>query len=211
MGQAILDPVSYPAEETGNRIGKQGEAGPAEPVEKMAGSPEKSSTAQELKEQGNRLFLCRKYQEAATCYSKAIVSDRRCKTIHLRGAVSIVLACVSNFWCHSAFQNRNPSVAVYYTNRALCHVKLQQHDKALADCKRALELDSQSVKAHFFLGQCHLELENYDEAIGNLQKGQIQLLEDGEDFFKLVRERPGVALHSVALCIVSKISSRADS
>lgn len=40
----------------------------------MAGSPEKSSTAQELKEQGNRLFLCRKYQEAATCYGKAIVS-----------------------------------------------------------------------------------------------------------------------------------------
>lgn len=61
---------------------------------------------------------------------------------------------------------------MYYTNRALCHVKLQQHDKALADCKHALELDSQSVKAHFFLGQCHLELENYDEAIGNLQKGQ---------------------------------------
>lgn len=51
-------------------------------------------------------------------------------------------------------------------------MKLQQHDKALADCKHALELDSQSVKAHFFLGQCHLELENFDEAIGNLQKGQ---------------------------------------
>ena len=72
----------------------------------------------------------------------------------------------------SPLQNRNPSVAVYYTNRALCHVKLQQHDKALADCKHALELDGQSVKAHFFLGQCHLELENYDEAIGNLQRGE---------------------------------------
>jgi len=71
-------------------------------------------------------------------------------------------------------------VAVYYTNRALCHVKLQQHDKALADCKHALELDSQSVKAHFFLGQCHLELENYDEAIGNLQKGQSRLCETVE-------------------------------
>lgn len=68
-------------------------------------------------------------------------------------------------------QNRNPSVAVYYTNRALCYVKLQQYDKALADCKHALELDSQSVKAHFFLGQCQLELENYEEAIGNLQRG----------------------------------------
>uniref|UniRef100_A0A8C5B675 E3 ubiquitin-protein ligase CHIP n=1 Tax=Gadus morhua TaxID=8049 RepID=A0A8C5B675_GADMO len=128
-------------------------------MEKMSASPEKSSTAQELKEQGNRLFLCRKYQEAATCYSKAI--------------------------------NRNPSVAVYYTNRALCHVKLQQHDKALADCKHALELDGQSVKAHFFLGQCHLELENYDEAIGNLQRAynlaKEQRLNFGDDIPSALR------------------------
>lgn len=68
-------------------------------------------------------------------------------------------------------QSHSPSVPAYYTNRALCYVKLQQYDKALADCRQALELDSQSVKAHFFMGQCHLEMENYDEAIGNLQKG----------------------------------------
>uniref|UniRef100_A0A8C1W5G1 RING-type E3 ubiquitin transferase n=1 Tax=Cyprinus carpio TaxID=7962 RepID=A0A8C1W5G1_CYPCA len=125
----------------------------------MASSPEKSSSAQELKEQGNRLFLSRKYQEAATCYSKAI--------------------------------NRNPSVAVYYTNRALCYVKLQQYDKALADCKHALELDSQSVKAHFFLGQCQLELENYEEAIGNLQRAynlaKEQRLNFGDDIPSALR------------------------
>ncbi|CAM4724022.1 unnamed protein product [Leuciscus chuanchicus] len=125
----------------------------------MASSPEKSSSAQELKEQGNRLFLSRKYQEAVTCYSKAI--------------------------------NRNPSVAVYYTNRALCYVKLQQHDKALADCKHALELDSQSVKAHFFLGQCQLELENYEEAIGNLQRAynlaKEQRLNFGDDIPSALR------------------------
>lgn len=68
-------------------------------------------------------------------------------------------------------QTHSPSVPAYYTNRALCYVKLQQYDKALSDCRHALELDSQSVKAHFFMGQCHLEMENYDEAIGNLQKG----------------------------------------
>uniref|UniRef100_A0A671RBI3 RING-type E3 ubiquitin transferase n=1 Tax=Sinocyclocheilus anshuiensis TaxID=1608454 RepID=A0A671RBI3_9TELE len=125
----------------------------------MASSPEKSSSAQELKEQGNRLFLSRKYQEAATCYNKAI--------------------------------NRNPSVAVYYTNRALCYVKLQQYDKALADCKHALELDSQSVKAHFFLGQCQLELENYEEAIGNLQRAynlaKEQRLNFGDDIPSALR------------------------
>lgn len=38
------------------------------------GSPEKSHSAQEHKEQGNRLFVGRKYPEAAACYGRAIVS-----------------------------------------------------------------------------------------------------------------------------------------
>lgn len=70
-------------------------------------------------------------------------------------------------------QTRNPLVAVYYTNRALCYLKMQQPEQALADCRRALELDGQSVKAHFFLGQCQLEMESYDEAIANLQRGGL--------------------------------------
>uniref|UniRef100_A0A669EPJ9 E3 ubiquitin-protein ligase CHIP n=2 Tax=Oreochromis TaxID=8139 RepID=A0A669EPJ9_ORENI len=128
----------------------------------MSESPEKdaSVSAQELKEQGNRLFLSRKYLEAAACYSKAIVRV-------------------------------SPSVPAYYTNRALCYVKLQQYDKALADCRQALELDSQSVKAHFFMGQCHLEMENYDEAIGNLQKAynlaKEQRLNFGDDIPSALR------------------------
>ncbi|XP_078125920.1 E3 ubiquitin-protein ligase CHIP-like isoform X2 [Sander vitreus] len=127
----------------------------------MPESPEKISSvsAQELKEQGNRLFLNRKYMEAAACYSKAI--------------------------------SHSPSVPAYYTNRALCYVKLQQYDKALADCRHALELDSQSVKAHFFMGQCHLEMESYDEAIGNLQKAynlaKEQRLNFGDDIPSALR------------------------
>ena len=108
------------------------------------GSPDKSPSAQELKEQGNRLFVGRKYPEAAACYGRAIT--------------------------------RNPLVAVYYTNRALCYLKMQQPEQALADCRRALELDGQSVKAHFFLGQCQLEMESYDEAIANLQRVPFALL-----------------------------------
>ncbi|XP_073504686.1 E3 ubiquitin-protein ligase CHIP isoform X2 [Phyllobates terribilis] len=125
----------------------------------IGGSPEKSVSAQELKEQGNRLFVARKYQEAISCYSKAIT--------------------------------RNPSIAVYYTNRTLCYLKIQQPDKALADCKHALELDCQSVKAHFFLGQCQLEMENYDEAIANLQRAynlaKEQRLNFGDDIPSALR------------------------
>ncbi|XP_072457583.1 E3 ubiquitin-protein ligase CHIP isoform X2 [Notamacropus eugenii] len=68
---------------------------------------------------------------------------------------------------------------------------MQQHDKALSDCKHALELDSQSVKAHFFLGQCQLEMENYDEAIANLQRAynlaKEQRLNFGDDIPSALR------------------------
>lgn len=82
-------------------------------------------------------------------------------------------------------------MAVYHTNRALCYVKMQQFDKAVADCKHALELDSQSVKAHFFLGQCLVEMENYDEAIGNLNRAynlaKEQRLNFGDDIPSALR------------------------
>ncbi|KAM4530481.1 E3 ubiquitin-protein ligase CHIP-like [Odontesthes bonariensis] len=127
----------------------------------MSESPEKSASvsAQELKEQGNRLFLNRKYSEAAACYSRAI--------------------------------SLCPSVPAHHTNRALCYVKQQQYDKALADCRQALELDGQSVKAHFLMGQSHLEMENYDEAIGNLQRAYYlakeQRLNFGDDIPSALR------------------------
>lgn len=82
-------------------------------------------------------------------------------------------------------------MAVYYTNRALCYLKMQQHEQALADCRRALELDGQSVKAHFFLGQCQLEMESYDEAIANLQRAynlaKEQRLNFGDDIPSALR------------------------
>lgn len=88
-------------------------------------------------------------------------------------------------------QTRNPLVAVYYTNRALCYLKMQQPEQALADCRRALELDGQSVKAHFFLGQCQLEMESYDEAIANLQRAyslaKEQRLNFGDDIPSALR------------------------
>ena len=48
-------------------------------------------------------------------------------------------------------QSKNPTVATYFTNRALCHIKQKQYENACKDCRRALELDSALVKGHFFL------------------------------------------------------------
>lgn len=61
----------------------------------------------------------------------------------------------------------------YFTNRALCHLKMKRWDASCLDCRRALDMDSGLVKGHFFLGQALLELENYDEAIKHLQRGKL--------------------------------------
>lgn len=68
-------------------------------------------------------------------------------------------------------QIKNPAVAQYFTNRALCHLKLMRWDQACTDCRRALDMDTNSIKGHFFLGEALVETENYDEAIKHLQRG----------------------------------------
>lgn len=61
-------------------------------------------------------------------------------------------------------------MATYFTNRALCHLKLKKWDATCQDCRRALDMDPHLVKGHFFLGQSLLEMELYDEAIKHLQR-----------------------------------------
>ncbi|XP_074648216.1 E3 ubiquitin-protein ligase CHIP-like [Tubulanus polymorphus] len=93
-------------------------------------------SSNELKDQGNRLFAIRKYNDAISCYTKAIM--------------------------------KNPSIATFFTNRALCYLKLRQWELAAQDCHRALEIDKFSVKGHFFLGQALHELLMFEESIGSL-------------------------------------------
>ncbi|XP_037571209.1 E3 ubiquitin-protein ligase CHIP isoform X1 [Dermacentor silvarum] len=121
-------------------------------------------TAIELKDLGNKLFSARKYEDAISCYSKAII--------------------------------KSPSTATYFTNRALCYLKLQQWELACQDCRRALDLDPSSVKGHFFLGQALQEMDNYDEAVKYLQRAndlaREQKLNFGDDIacqLRLARKR----------------------
>jgi len=107
----------------------------------------------ELKEQGNRMFTLRKYDDAVNFYSKAII--------------------------------KNPDVPQYFTNRALCYLKLQKWESACTDCRRALDMDTSLVKGHFFFGQALMEMESYDEAIKHLQRAsdlaKEQKLNFGDD------------------------------
>ena len=61
----------------------------------------------------------------------------------------------------------------YFTNRALCYLKMKKWEASCLDCKRALDIDSGLVKGHFFLGQALLEMDSHDEAIKHLQRGNF--------------------------------------
>ncbi|XP_042492019.1 E3 ubiquitin-protein ligase CHIP isoform X2 [Macadamia integrifolia] len=63
-----------------------------------------------------------------------------------------------------------PNVPVYWTNRALCHRKRNDWVKVEWDCRRAIELDTNSVKAHYMLGLALLQREEYAGGVKELEK-----------------------------------------
>ncbi|XP_071512386.1 E3 ubiquitin-protein ligase CHIP isoform X1 [Panulirus ornatus] len=93
--------------------------------------------------------------------------------------------------CYTDAISKKPSVAVYYTNRALCNLKLKRWELVCQDCRTALEIDPTLVKAHFFLGQALLEVDNFDESIKHLQRAQDlakeQKVNYGDDIACMIR------------------------
>ena len=74
------------------------------------------------------------------------------------------------------------NMSIYYTNRALCYFKLQQWPMAIEDCRRAIELDPHSVKAHFYMGQATCELNHFDEALVHLKRANDLTKELNENY-----------------------------
>lgn len=71
---------------------------------------------------------------------------------------------------------KNSSIGAFFTNRALCQIKLQKWNQAVSDAKRALELEPNSIKGHFFLGKALLEIDLFEDAIKHIQKGLFHLI-----------------------------------
>ncbi|OMO70068.1 hypothetical protein CCACVL1_19116 [Corchorus capsularis] len=63
-----------------------------------------------------------------------------------------------------------PNVPVYWTNRALCHRRRNDWLRVEEDCRRAIQLDHSSVKAHYMLGLALLQKHEYDGGVKELQK-----------------------------------------
>lgn len=95
--------------------------------------------AEEFKESGNKLMQSNKLSEAINKYTDAI-----------------------NLYIET---NKN---AIYYSNRAMCHNKLENFGLALADANKAIEIDVNYDKAYFRRASANLFLFHYDEAVKDL-------------------------------------------
>ncbi|CAM6023986.1 unnamed protein product [Sphagnum balticum] len=80
-----------------------------------------------------------------------------------------------------------PKVPVYWTNRALCHRKRNAWDLVESDCRKALELDNGSTKAHYMLGLALLQGKHYGTAISELEKA-LELGRTGKSGSYMVEE-----------------------
>ncbi|KAI4486915.1 hypothetical protein M0802_012234 [Mischocyttarus mexicanus] len=72
--------------------------------------------------------------------------------------------------CYSEAIKIFPYDAVFYANRALCHLKKDNLYSAEADCSTAIQLDSEYVKAYHRRALSRLELKQYKEAKEDLEK-----------------------------------------
>lgn len=86
---------------------------------------------------------------------------------------------------------KSPDVAIHYSNKALCHLKLQEWTSAIRDCRFALELDPNLIKAHYFIGQALAQIENYDDSLKHLQRAhelaKEKKLNFGDDITSQIR------------------------
>ncbi|KAF7397736.1 hypothetical protein HZH68_008958 [Vespula germanica] len=72
--------------------------------------------------------------------------------------------------CYSEAIKIFPYDAVFYANRALCHLKKDNLYSAEADCSTAIQLDSTYTKAYHRRAITRLELKQYKEAKEDLEK-----------------------------------------
>ena len=59
----------------------------------------------------------------------------------------------------------SPEVPAYYTNRAFCHIKMENHGLAIADAGVALELDKTFTKGYYRRGSAYMALGKYKDAL----------------------------------------------
>uniref|UniRef100_G7P9H1 Protein unc-45 homolog A n=1 Tax=Macaca fascicularis TaxID=9541 RepID=G7P9H1_MACFA len=100
-----------------------------------------ASSVEQLRKEGNELFKCGDYEGALGAYTQALGLD-------------------------ATPQDQ----AILHRNRAACHLKLEDYDKAETEASKAIEKDGGDVKALYRRSQALEKLGRLDQAVLDLQR-----------------------------------------
>ncbi|KVH94202.1 Tetratricopeptide-like helical [Cynara cardunculus var. scolymus] len=112
-----------------------------------------------------------------------------------------------------------PSVAIYWTNRALCHLKRNDWARVEEDCQKAVQLDRNSVKGHYMLGLALIRREKYAEGIKALERSldlgrganpNSYMVEEIWQELARAKESCEIALKEKHLCDVTQMEGFTD-
>ena len=73
---------------------------------------------------------------------------------------------------YNAAIDLDPEVPSYYTNRAFCHLKMENHGLAIADATVAIELDKTFVKAYHRRGSAYMALAQFKNAFKDFKSAK---------------------------------------
>uniref|UniRef100_A0A2K6M5S8 Protein unc-45 homolog A n=1 Tax=Rhinopithecus bieti TaxID=61621 RepID=A0A2K6M5S8_RHIBE len=111
------------------------------PSRSSAANSLQASSVEQLRKEGNELFKCGDYEGALGAYTQALGLD-------------------------ATPQDQ----AILHRNRAACHLKLEDYDKAETEASKAIEKDGGDVKALYRRSQALEKLGRLDQAVLDLQR-----------------------------------------
>mmetsp|Transcript_9265 Transcript_9265/g.14839 ORF Transcript_9265/g.14839 Transcript_9265/m.14839 type:complete len:502 (-) Transcript_9265:221-1726(-) len=72
--------------------------------------------------------------------------------------------------CYSKAIEADGANPVFYSNRSICHIHLENFGLAIADAKKGIEINSKYIKSYFRLGTAHAGLGKYKLAMGDFKQ-----------------------------------------
>eukprot|EP01102_Stenamoeba_stenopodia_P010319 TRINITY_DN3098_c0_g1_i3.p1 TRINITY_DN3098_c0_g1~~TRINITY_DN3098_c0_g1_i3.p1 ORF type:complete len:506 (-),score=103.62 TRINITY_DN3098_c0_g1_i3:32-1462(-) len=77
--------------------------------------------------------------------------------------------------------------AILYSNRAFCHIKLENYGSAIADATKSIELDPKYIKGYYRRGTANLALAKYKLALTDFKK-VVQIAPNEKDAVSKLQE-----------------------
>jgi serine/threonine-protein phosphatase 5 len=130
-----------------------------------------SNEADNFKDLGNEAFKAANYAKAVVLYGKAIDIAR--PPVESDDDVDEQLdsrSCVLDDTEDRMILENFPNLHIYYSNRALAQIKLENYGSAIADASKAIQLVPSFAKAYYRRGCSKVALTKYKEALKDFER-----------------------------------------